>query len=40
MSDGAFSSAHLILPVGTQVVTSAEIPGADGETVYPVRVSW
>jgi len=35
VSDGVFSSAHLILPVGTQVVTSVELPGPEGETSYP-----
>ncbi len=35
MGNGAFTNAHFILPVGTQVVTAAEVFGADGEIAYP-----
>lgn len=35
MSDSVFSSTHLILPVGTQIVTLVEVAGPDGETAYP-----
>src|SRR5215469_10262620 len=35
MGDGVFANAHFILPVGTQVVTAAEVFGTSGEVVYP-----